>query len=178
MGKPRFIHITKTGGRSIIETCRNAIFIPKGEHPHHLVFQEGDLNRDTFAVVRHPYSRVESLYNFYKYKRDVIDKDHSFRDFVINYDSYYNNPPNTPILTFKTCFDYVSWEGKMKTKHILKFERLASDWEKFATQFNLPTQLKHSNKNDKKENVVWDNDMREVIQRIYKQDFETFDYEI
>ena len=35
MNKPRFIHITKTGGRSIIETCRNAIFIPKGNHPHH-----------------------------------------------------------------------------------------------------------------------------------------------
>lgn len=176
MNKPRFIHITKTGGRSIIDTCGGNIFIPKGNHPHHVTFQKEDLDRDTFAVVRHPYSRVESLYNFYKYKRDVIDKNHSFRDFVMNYDSYYNGAPNHPNSTFKTCFDYTSWEGEMKTKYILKFERLVSDWEKFATQFNLPIQLKHSNANNKKENVVWDDDMREVIQRIYQQDFKHFNY--
>ena len=177
MSKPRFIHITKTGGRSIIETCGNKIHIPRGEHPHHVPFQEGDLDRDTFAVVRNPYSRVESLYNFYKYKRNVINKSHSFRDFVLKYDDYYNDAPNHPKHTFRTCFDYTSWEGEMKTKHILKFETLQADWYELAKQYNLPLELKHSNSNNKKEVVEWDDEMREVIQRIYNKDFETFNYE-
>jgi hypothetical protein len=176
MEKPRFIHITKTGGRSIIETCGSNIFIPRGGHPHHVPFQEGDLDRETFAVVRNPYSRVESLYNFYKYKRDVVNKNHSFRDFVINYDSYYNEAPTHPNHTFKTCFDYLSWEGEIKTKHILKFETLQGDWKAFATKFNLPINLKHSNSNNKKEDVVWDDEMKGIIQEIYKNDFLTFNY--
>lgn len=176
MGKPRFIHITKTGGRSIIETCKGSILIPKGYHPHHVVFQEADLNRDTFAVVRNPYDRVESLYNFYKYKRDVVNKEHSFRDFVMNYDLYYNDAPNHPKHTFRTCFDYTSWEGEMKTKHILKFETLQADWKALAKQYNLPLQLKHSNINNKKEIVEWDDEMKGIIQEIYKQDFKHFNY--
>lgn len=175
----RFIHITKTGGRSIIDTCGSRIFIPRveGEHPHHVPFQKDDLDRNTFAVVRNPYFRVESLYNFYKHKRDVVTED-TFRDFVLNYDFYYQGENiNHPKHTFKTCFDYTSWEGEMKTKHILKFETIKKDWEELAKQSNLPLQLKHSNFNNKKEIVEWDDEMRGIIQEIYKQDFETFGYE-
>ena len=171
----RFIHITKTGGRSIIDTTNP--FIPTGEHPHHVPFQIEDLDRETFGVVRNPYDRVESLYNFYKYKRDIITED-TIKDFVLNYDYYHEGKGiNHPPCTFKTCFDYLSWEGEMKTKHILRFENLQDDWKVFASKFNLPLQLKHSNINNTKESeIIWDDDMKEVIQRIYNKDFTTFNY--
>lgn len=192
MKKLRFIHITKTGGQSVVATVDP--FIPKerlirhGENKglteilknlNHVPFMEDDLDRTTFAIVRNPYSRVESLYNFYKYKRKDVVTENTFRDFVMNIDFYYKGEGvNHPPFTFKSCFDYCNWNGEILVNHILKFENLKEDWEKFAKMYKLNTELQHRNANDKKEqNLIWDTDMINKVREVYHNDFEAFGYD-
>lgn len=172
----RFIHITKTGGMSVQRTIGTKN--PRCLMADHKPFLKADLNRTTFAVVRDPYDRVKSLYNFYKYKRNVVKED-TFRDFVLNLDFYYAGKNiGHQYNTFWSCYDYLSLDGELKVNHVLRFENIAEEYHNFALKHKLPLELIHINKNDKKEDgLKWDMEMIDVVQRLYDNDFKYFNYE-
>lgn len=174
MNKIKFIHITKTGGASIqniIQHLDNVVLA------HHHPIKPEDEQYTTFAVVRDPYARVESMYNFYKYRRNVV-VENTFEGFVNNIKHYQNVSHGGTLMAFKPCFNYLSINGELKVSKVLRFENLRNDYIDFASTYGLPKQLEHVNKNNEKRPITWSPNMRKIVQEVYFKDFEVFDYPI
>ena len=67
------------------------------------------------------------------------------------------------------------------TTDIIKFENLQSEYDMFCKKYNIENNLIERNKNDLKyNNVRWDKlyteEMQKEVNRIFKNDFETFNY--
>ena len=182
--KFNFIHIPKTGGLSVFRSLKKAgVFHNKQRTLHRLASErlnDDDINNAiNFSIVRNPYSRMRSLYDYYyHYKYEFISGNVSFKKFVMTFeDEYYKK-----YYPFYTCYDYlIDNEGNIMVDHIIKFESLNSDYNDFCNKFNITNDLMHINKNIyKPKNVdyknMYDEEMKEVIERIFKKDFETFNY--
>ena len=172
-----FVHNSKTAGVSIVETLEHLPeFYNYGHRPLKLLSTRiATEDVITFTVVRNPFSRVWSQYNYYRTKRDAIAERVSFEEFVLTYESYYTLHDNA----FRTCFEMISIDGEVAIDYLLKFETLIEDWKEFSNKFNLPTTLQVVNTSakpsiDKK--TLYTPEMRTHIENIFKKDFQEFEY--
>ena len=171
----KHIHCAKTGGASIETTIKN---LPNILWNGHSKIEKEDSQYYTFTSVRNPYDRVFSMYNFYKYKRNVVTED-NFEQFVRNISSYFNVLHGGKTMTFRPCFDYLSIDGELRVNRVLKFESLNKDWFEFATEFNFPRNLSHINVNSQKPKFdmsVYTPESKEIVGELFKNDFIHFGY--
>ena len=208
-----FIHIPKTGG-SFIENKLREINIELysnyevfGGHDtinHYII----NLNIDDialyniFSVVRNPYNRIISAYNYLKdtERRCVSDKNEweklgspgNITDFISSiYSKYKNNELlkiNSDNQHFQQQYKFVVDEKNTLSSNILKYENLDKDFEKYITGckdqneklYNLLYNKIYKNINIKKDydilNILSSNDIN-MINEIYKVDFYLFEYD-
>lgn len=186
--KSCFIHVPKTGGRSISEVLDKLwpdaegkrIRIPTQEYNNivtitqknpQLVFNRIHIpaveqkaktrNWDeykTFAFVRNPWDRMVSLYCHF-------GKGY-FKDFVFN----------SPEIYVKPQLHYITENGKIIVKHIGRFETLKQDFENLNPSF-IPYNFPHYNKsNHLHYREYYDKETIACVRDHFEADINTFGY--
>ena len=177
-----FIHIPKTAGVAISHSLRDIGGLKQGYGFSHQIARNIIKKKDRkciiMAVVRNPYDRLYSIYEFYSKKRDDIDKNISFEEFILTFEKkYYLSGPQ-----FDTCFNFlIDRDNKLMPTDILRFESLHDDYNLFCEKYKIKNNLIYRNVNDKKNtNIDWSKlytlQMRNIVERIFKMDFMTFNY--
>lgn len=189
----KFIHITKTGGTSIEDEGLSA-GIEWGRHHEeygwcHEIFtnksEELKSKYDWFMVVRNPYERI--LSEFHCKWGGVGEKANFvgvkfFNDYLKG--KIRNRGKITTTRHGQSYSDhyteqYLYLDEAVKV-HVLKMENLTEEFNTLMSQYNIPLKLNHHSNSNKKVFGVhhMDSELIQLIQEVYKKDFETFGYSV
>ena len=195
MNKLEFVHITKTGGTSIEDWGFNngilwsfrkrKYFESKNHneikshtkwHTPPTFFQNNPyVGKITFTVVRNPYTRIISEYYcpWAGSKRKHLHNKKEFNQWIVN------------LLNLNNVVSGLPQHLYLPIDNVLRYETLQQDFTNMIRKYDkqVDTTLPHSNKSDvlKKQRFTMDDIYPETIKLInkkYKRDFETFDYEM
>lgn len=177
-----FIHLNKNGGTSISE----AIDLPYVRHIDvkeiiSMVGEKAFKQSFVFCVVRNPWDRVVSQYEF-RVRTNQIDKsdiNSSFKEWVTdtyggqNTFAQYKNP--------KLFYPQSDWlkdkNGVIRVKNILKFETLSSDFEKITEELGIKNKLLYLNATPKAlYKKYYDKDTEEIVRKWFIEDIKRFNY--
>lgn len=198
-----FIHIPKTAGTSI----HNKLYNRTDSENYHKTFFELLNEHDaelfesywSFSVVRNPYDRFISAFEYAKTVTQEIDPNSNFNDFIKkmegNSSSFYSYLP----IYFMPQFKFITIKNIVLVDEILRFENIKEDWQKLATKLNdfkvkrhssvgaisyanIHTKLDVMNVTASRLNRSVDDyftnvDCKNIIYNLYKKDFEIFNYE-
>ena len=188
-----FIHIPKTAGISISENLDNKRRLDLNlyaVHGHELaknIVTSEHKNRIILGIVRNPYNRLISIYNYLYGKKGIllnllydyiIHPTYTFKHFILNFEKeFYKNSP-----AMFTCFDYVTDDNnKLIPTDIIKFENLQTEYNDFCKKYNMETNiLEHKNESKtKKQDItsIYTREMLDVVNKIFYNDFITFNYD-
>ena len=189
--KSIFIHIPKAAGVSV----KRSIFGENFQAGHHflykyeLIFSKKDFNNYfKFTIVRNPWDRLFSAYNFLS-KGGLTDEDHNwFQDNLSKYKDFddfvkkWVNRKNIYRYThFIPQYHYIrSSKRKIGVDFIGKLENIESDFIYISNKLNLgEINLKYINKTEGKANYkkYYNEQTIQIVRQVYKQDIELFNYE-
>jgi hypothetical protein len=184
----RFIHVSKTGGQTIAFSAKKQASIKWGMFDegygsgilcHKLLSHvkskelktDADKNKyDWFMVVRNPYDRVVSEYNWSKVDFDInIYLKRYLSDIELGYiDGGQHHTPQHIYLE------------KQYTIHVLRFEKLDEEFSALMKQYDLTIELKRKINVSEKHASLSDLTIEtiEMINRVYAADFTTFGYDM
>ena len=179
-----FIHINKCGGTSV----EAALGIPLKIHDTARL-RRMKLGRRrweqafTFALIRHPYSR---LISFHKYRSRYNQT--GLRDRPVALDDWIEEvfEKRNPALydiprMFAPCFDWLSdGKGRIIVDHVAKLETIETDWPLIQARIGQTAELPTRNISGPGSGRGWDAlgpDARRIIQKHFHRDFEEFGYE-
>ena len=191
-----FIHISRTGGQTIVQTfLENGTDWRKPSEYHkafYLVPKEIKDAYDWFTVVRNPYTRVISEYawcqaNIFLMNHKMDDKEY-FNSFLVKWIKNLNNPfkeprNNPPYILynkgedhFTECYKYIDTDYPIR---VLRHEALEEDFNDLMNEYGHPFTL-GPKVNDLPEKPMNISDLYpetiELIQKVYARDFELFGY--
>lgn len=181
-----FIHIPKCAGISI---CKSLLGNLGGGHltirdyqaaftPHEFV------NFFKFTIVRNPWDRLVSAYNFLKrgglnerdrlWAEENLARFTDFNEFVKNWVNrknvftYYHFRPQTY---------YVSIRNKPILDYIGYMDRIKQDYEFIAKKINVTAPLQHINKSDHLDyKKIYNSSSIEIVRKTYEDDIQIFGY--
>ena len=121
-----------------------------------------------FSVVRNPYDRARSLYNYWGGR----DKWGTLRTFLLEVQALLNNQKRSRISAYHVMpqVDYLENSAGRIQMLVLQFERLHQDFEKCFHE-KLPF-----NPNKHHNHVSMSAEEKKLIQEIYKVDFDNLSY--
>ena len=173
-----FIHIPKTAGTAISNRFFNGRQITHRE----LVYYPRNFWNRSIAVVRNPYDRLISVYNYAKMRKSYWHSDdgstryslhplykycndHSFKEFVI---AVCNDEIDNVLLKPQSSF-IITPENKIVTE-IIRFESLEDGFSKlFGQEIRFPVVNEST-----KEHHDFDDEMVSLIKKRYEKDFHYF----
>jgi len=166
-----FIHIPKNGGTSITKWLRSNLNGKKGLIVHGGM-QHIDLDfkhateYPTFAVVRNPWDRMVSTYEFKKTKTNL---NLSFRDWL------YSTPDESSNwFSFKTA--QAAWLSTMPT-WLLRFENLNEEFKAIQKYTNCFLPLPHKNATEhNKYTLYYTTETKKYVGRLFEEDIDLFKY--
>lgn len=175
--KATFIHIPKTGGSSItkwyLKNILSVVEFEKYEYilPEHIFSSEiENIAPITFTIVRNPWDRLVSMYTFLQQNMSLL-QECTFKDFVlyeIKNISFGNHKLTTP---------QIRWIEPGVT-HLLRFENLEEDFKIIQDIFQCyePLPVHNQTHHDHYRNY-YNDETRQVVAEIFKEDIEAFGYE-
>ena len=180
-----FIHIDKTGGTSLSHVLGLLPF-----KSHFTVRQVQNLigldwhNVFTFSIVRNPYDRVVSQFEFRKKRDDFHIKTNniSFDDWVkstykLNDPKYIYDVENGNRLNFTQKQWLTNDQGVVDVDYILKFENITNDYKVLQDIIGLKKSLPHMNKTERKPyKYYYSDESKSIVENYFKEDFEEFNY--
>lgn len=178
--KPLFVHIPKTAGTSILNVLkdkgldpwdRRSVEYPRGHLPLVILKQQNIVNESvfSFAVVRNPYTRTYSCFHqFNKTNKTNI----SFSEYLKNIQR--NNISRiTPLLHLPQYLYVINEHGVVSTDKIYRFE----DLSELKNDFNLELGFDNPGKYViELYNKDYTDEAIDLVQKIYKSDFDRFEY--
>lgn len=178
-----FVHIPKTGGYATSRCLQKAGRLLKGFGFKHQ-FAEQYIPKNhrheypILSIVRNPYDRLYSIYEYYRNTKPVSIPEISFKEFIMTFEENFYNKK----IQFTTCYEFlVDDHDKLIPTDILHFENLQQEYDDFCKKYNIENLLVEMNHN-KNKNIdvnpenLYDVEMKEVVERVFKKDLETFDY--
>lgn len=126
-----------------------------------------------FTIVRNPYDRFLSAFLYLQRKRS-IDKNTSFKKFTksiflekgVKFDIHLR-------VQYRSAF----FKNQQYVNFIGKFENLKGDWKYIASKIDCSPDLPHVNKTEHEHySVYYDQETKEIVEKIYKKDIELFQY--
>ena len=188
-----FIHIPKTAGSSIEHLLRDEgryelefIGVRNGRSTHHymgielkMILKELYPKYYKFSFVRNPYDRIISEYFWCRIK-DVGYKFNKTFDEFLDYveDVIKNKKFFKPIENdhFIPQYSFLFFNNKLLVNNIFKYEDIETIVPLIKKKLKINTVLQHLNKSNKNEITLTDQ-QKERIYNLYKNDFQTFNYE-
>lgn len=199
-----FVHIPKTAGTSIHSKLHNKT----DEHDDHYTFFELLNAHDaelfesylSFSVVRNPYDRFISSFEFCRTVINEIEHDTSFESFVQKADTYSGNFYSYLPICFIPQYKFITIKNVILVDELLKFENLDQEWHKLATKLNdfkikrnssvgaisysnihdklhPPMNVTASRLNMNVNDFFQKKELKEIVYKLYRKDFELFGYE-
>jgi hypothetical protein len=175
-----FIHIPKTGGTSI----EVALSIP---HTHDRATTIRDWlgveeyqRRFVFSIVRNPWDITVSLYQFRKENGQISYRSTpSFPEWVrlvyVDKDPRYRT---SPWAGHSQSWWLLNEAGEIMVDYVAKLESISEEWKIICNNIGVNIELPHRNKsNRKKYQYYYDDKSRKIIQELYSEDIENFEYE-
>ena len=172
-----FYHIPKTAGQSLHNVLRkytvgdhvNEYYVTR-DMTHTAVEHTWDKYKGSeyfsFAIVRNPYDRMFSLYNFLKRRRVIKE---TLEEFI-------NKMDREP-----SQFKLLNYNGVVPLSFVGKFENLEEDFNFIADKIkikerykNLPKLFKAVNNGNYKEQI--NNELKAIIDEKHHDDFINFNY--
>ena len=187
-----FIHIPKTAGISLYK----GLFGCESFGHKTIRYYKKHLNKRQFrkcfkfTVVRNPYDRLLSAYNYLKkggrgvqsdleYK-SYLEEVKSFEDFVINW----LGKDEIMIIEhfFSQSYFLKDQHDKIELDFIAGFEKLDEDFEALSNKLKVSSKLPNLNASEislKKDFMSkYNPDMINIVNNIYREDFENFGYDM
>jgi hypothetical protein len=127
----------------------------------------------TFTIVRNPYSRTVSAFNYLK-KKNKIGANVEFREFVQTtlrtqrekFDPHFIPQCRWPLTMAQLGFDLIG-----------HFERLEEDWHAISKQLGVSTKLPHANRTSSWNwRDFYDDSTQWMVYELYQRDFEELGY--
>tara|TARA_R100000005_G_C4934791_1_gene162081 strand:+ start:59 stop:766 length:708 start_codon:yes stop_codon:yes gene_type:complete len=194
-----FLHIPKTAGWTIARHLRDdeKIMDDGFGFAHEITIRDVPENYEdiVFSVVRCPFDRVWSLYNFYGqmrkdavYGHKPIPDNYSFEDFVSSLKEWSRNEDHEYyMLEYKPCyhwfvprvFEETEYGWVSNNLHLLRYENIQESYNTFRKTIGLePFTLKKRNVNPrkKKEAPKYTDKMVNDINSVFSSDIKNFDY--
>lgn len=168
--KPIFIHIPKTGGKSIQSALADNIQTIGHHKTAAQIKSSIDYWNDvyTFSIIRNPWDRMVSTYHFKLKKRDKKVIDRSFNEWIL--DVLCKEKPSTQ------C-DYLMKDGKIIVDFVARFENFSSDFKKICSKIGVQKKLLHKNSTDHKKYVhYYSNKSKDAVGELFKDEIEKFGY--
>lgn len=183
-----FIHIPKTAGVSLIRTYED--YFTDARHSPALVYKlmlgRKFRQLSTFAIVRNPWTRIFSAYNFLirgglistdrEMGKVLVEQCPSFEQFIKEW-----LPENgvCSYMHFVPQHEFVcGWGENVIVENIVKLERLDSDWPSLSDNLGIPLRkiqrANVSTKDDFRDH--YDNESIEIVHELYKKDIKVFNY--
>lgn len=139
---------------------------------------------DLISIVRNPFDRMYSMFEYYSKIRILIPEGETFESFVLNFaEKYHGTKPG-----FSTCYDFLKddkGELPLEKLTIIRFETLESDLKVFGESRGITFDERIFNRkinvNPKKTPVedkskLYTPEMRAAIEEVFKKDLELFNY--
>ena len=172
-----FIHINKTGGRSI-ETALGCTYEHKTARRKRKEVGANVWNdKFTFAFVRNPWDRIVSQY-FYRRHTEQGVENLSFEDWVRHvYAEQYPVYRSREVL-FLPQSDWVTDEcGELLVDFVGRFERFEENFQYVCNQIGIEASLPHKNKSSRDPYPTYYTDeTANIVARYFKKDIERFGY--
>lgn len=160
-------------------------------------------NLFSFTVVRNPWDRFVSGYHYYKglheWKPEVsIRVRESFEEFIMNTVSEHFSEPLNMYNCYMKIFDKngktvrgywhhfapmyprVSKDGEIFVDYVAKIETLDEDWKYISNKIGVKYKempVVGASKRDRDYRKYYNEDTREIVCEMFKEDIEMFDYE-
>lgn len=187
--KVLFIHIPKTAGVSLIKTYEE--YFADARHSPALLYKyllgKKYQQFTTFSIVRNPWARIFSAYNFLKngglggtdqkMGEILLQQCPSFEHFIKEW------LPQKGVCCyghFVPQYEFVCGlsDDDIIVDHLVKIEGLDSDWPIIANALGMPLRdIPRINTSAKKDfRRCYDNESIDVVNRIYKKDVKLFNY--
>lgn len=156
-----FVHIPKNAGTSILSEFNSSpeSILPDKSWKEYSIFYDEWNSYTTFSIVRDPYCRFKS---FYKYLRIGPDINH-FAKIVRDEQLCLTRPQNY----------FICDSGNICVDKVLRYENLNEEIQSLGIEF-LPT--KNKSKTVSEERLLMNQETIDIINRIYKEDFDILNY--
>jgi len=168
-----FIHIPKTGGKSLIEFFHqnNIPYIYNLHKTISELWNVGNQDYYNITIVRHPYDRVLSFYNFFTKLENSPFSNLSFDEFISNIESI------SPLI--KPCYDFCTIDSKIQIDYIIKLENLFEDVGGLCNLLSIqfPDKFPMVNTNENYSVRKLSSNHKNKIVKVFEKDFKTFSYE-
>lgn len=184
-----FVHVPKNAGSSIQAALKpygmKWLTSGKGKHEALDSFHRRTLGLmrgfRSFAVVRDPWDRTLSGYNYLltrENRAQMPESIQSFEDYVVD---IAGSPAWTrPIRTVRPQLSFITDEdGKLLIGQLLRFETLKDDFEALCDDWRIDAELPHNNRTRdpaRSYREAYSDRTREIVARMYAQDIEQFGY--
>ena len=127
-----------------------------------------------FCTVRNPYDRFVSYCYFMNRENQRMQKDPlgTMKQII-------EDRQDAELVLFRPQCDFViDEEGRLMVEYLIKFEALQSHFDHICQRLRLPHMpLQHINvTGSARYRPCYDRELKEMVQAVYRQDFELFDY--
>jgi hypothetical protein len=172
-----FIHINKTGGRSI-ETALGCIYEHKtARQKRREIGAEVWDDKFTFTFVRNPWDRLVSQY-FYRRQTNQGAEDLEFQEWVRRVYAERDPELRSREVLFLPQSDWVTDdEGNALVDFVGRFERFEDHFQYVCDRLDVRKSLPHKNKSSRETyQTYYTNDTAEIVAEYFAEDIERFDY--
>ncbi|MBN1987268.1 MAG: sulfotransferase family 2 domain-containing protein [Prolixibacteraceae bacterium] len=185
-----FVHIPKNAGNSIRPLCRKEgikviTHNIRRRNKRLLAAHRGKQKIHAFCISRNPYDRLVSAYYYLKekttHKHDLLDREkfiskyNDFDDFVRN---GLEKASKEQLHFLPQVFWVLNSAGKPEIETVLRMENLQKDFDEFCKIMNLRNyKLEVTNASKRRSwEEYYNEETKKIVQDIYHDDFDFFDY--
>ena len=187
-----FVHITKNAGTSITNEFEMTDI---GHYPWHIIRDKYPMEWLTyfkFTIVRDPYDRFISSYEYSKMEKSYwhssgdsrqgkhteydLLKDRSFGECVKLFSTQRNKFQNH-CWTLQ-CPYVLSPDGDIMVDYIVRFENLEEDMKYVYKVCGKEPQGRKDNPSQRKEENYYDEETKKIVSGVYSRDFRLFNYPV
>lgn len=190
-----FIHIPKTAGTTVEKSLNKEEWLTARHYTYEQFLSTGRKKQDytIFTIVRNPFARIYSVFQWINYLRDVKGKPFAkldFKSYIREIEKYFKEGErgkphyvNGTLYFIPGMIETFNWwtGGIENVDHVLKFENLAEDCKTFKEKTGLDIDLSiHENKNPYSEDYrfFYTDDLKRKIGKLYLEEKLMFNYKL